>query len=124
MDGDRFDGIVRAWGSGSRRHALRVVGGGLLGIAGLAGPGLAAAQPRKHHHHHHKCTDLLSSAKNCGVCGHACPADHPTCSHGNCCNGSDCICSPAGFACDGETLCENSGVNCNAGGCLPSGVCP
>lgn len=69
-----------------------------------------------------ECVGILVDDANCGKCGHACSGDHPQCVQGTCCreDGSGCICSPRGFACNAQTCCLNGGV----GACRANGTCP
>ena len=72
-----------------------------------------------------RCINLLTSARHCGECDRGCSTDPDgsnTCFNGNCCrpNGTFCLCSPAGLACNAETCCQNGGD----GVCLANHECP
>jgi hypothetical protein len=71
------------------------------------------------------CTDVLSDPRNCGACGHACPANQPTCSRGLCCptgqSNSDGICCPTGLTNCGGACVDTKNDLQHCGSCNP---CP
>lgn len=120
MDDDRFDAMVRQLGAArSRRSALRIVGGTVLGTAAMAvfGTGRAHAKdcPAGQTSCDNFCVDLSSNRFNCGACGNSCGEQE--CSNGVC--GQQTCPS-------GQTLCRNpenepactdlmtDGLNCGA----------
>ena len=112
MDPVRFDGFARAWGTASRRGALRLAAGaGLLGIlAGGAAEDAAAkcVKPGK------QCKKKNGKKKNC--CG------------GAKCKGKKCVCPAGTFGCGkhcclaGQKCSVQNNVKVCVNGNLPVGA--
>lgn len=109
MDADRFDALVRSLSEGaSRRRALGLTSGSILGLLGLAD---AAARKRKK-----KCKKKCGPCKKCkkGKCkpkpiGTACGACHVCDATGQCVNVPDTTPCDDGKLCTVNTVCS-SGV--------------
>ena len=92
MDADRFDAIIRTFGSTTRRRALHLLAGGTLGsVLALLGRGDAAAA--------------------CRQVGKPCGSGHRCCS-GARCKGDKCTCKSTHFKC-GASCCLDGA------GCIP-----
>ncbi len=109
MDGNRFDVLVRSWGTRSRRGLLGLLAGGLAALeagGGGAAAGCAKAGKRCGHgkrccegarckHGRCRCTssfttcggrcvDVETDPNNCGACGNTCAAEQ-ACEDNHCC---------------------------------------
>lgn len=136
MDGDRFDALTRALGSGrSRRSFAKALAATAVGAVSLGRLGEAEAAFHCHkpfttcgNHASKICVDKHVDVNHCGACGNACPA------HAACADGA-CYCPSPYIPCDGgcvngQTDAGNCGtcgnlcasVNgtgaCVAGGCV------
>jgi hypothetical protein len=113
-----FDELAKALaGSGvSRRKALQVMGGFLLGTAVASIPGMAWAKPKPGKCNHNNqcptgqgccsgtCIDLQSDVNNCGSCGNVCNSLQ-TCNSGQCGEPPSCICTTPTTCASGTGTC-------------------
>jgi hypothetical protein len=123
-----FDDLARGLASGalSRRRALRLLGGALVGSMMASFPGVAKARgtegngdndkrclDRRKTRCNGKCVNLQKSEKHCGRCGKRCRSDQ-TCCKGHCVNlqKSEKHCGSCGKHCRStQTCCKGHCVN-------------
>ena len=131
MDDRRFDALARtvAAGTGSRRGALRLLTGGILGALagalGAAGTGVAQTdcrRPGASCRTPDQCCSRQCSPEGVCLCTAAdqCPKPRNPCRKARCARGNcGVVNKPAGTACDDRIACTGLGT-CSAGGtCQP-----
>ncbi len=120
MDGQRFDELARLAGRVSRRHALRVLGGSVLGgglvVRRVSPAGAATCRARQQScRGTDQCCGGASRKTKCArlsnlVAGLVCPPDL------RCCGRNETLCQSTCDCCDG--------LFCSGGRCIPAESLP